>query len=98
MGETGYIVFYVVFFGLITLIGSFTGSPVDTSGEDITNVPTFDGGVVDALLLPFQWIGYIVGLQGLTVFGVSGVASAVFSMLFNVPLIYVVARLARGGG
>ncbi len=95
MAEIGFIVFYLTFFSIITLVGASSGASVD--GGDITNVPTFDGGIIDAFLLPFQWIGYFIGLQGLTVFGISGIASTLLSLLFNVPMMYIVVGLARGG-
>lgn len=99
MAEVGFITFYVSFFGLIALIGSLSGGAiVDVTGGDIHNVPSYTGGLLDALILPFQWIGYILGLQGLNVFGVSGVFSFFISLVFNVPMTYIAVKLARGGG
>lgn len=99
MAETGYIVFYVTFFGLIALVGGYAGEDiVGVSGGDINNLPTYEGGFFDALTFPFELAFYFIGLQGLTVLGLSAVWSGLLSLIFNVPMIYVIARLVRGGG
>ena len=98
MAETGYIVFYTVFFSLVALMGSFSGGIVDSEGADITAFPTFEGGFFDALSFPFELAFYFIGLQGLQVVGLSGIWSTILALILNIPMIYVIARLVRGGG
>lgn len=97
MAETGYLVFYTVFFSLVAVMGAFDGA-VSSDGADITAFPTFEGGFLDALAFPFQLAFYFIGLQGLTVVGLAGIWSGLLALILNIPMIYVVARLVRGGG
>lgn len=96
--EIGYIVFYTVFFSLVALMGGFSGGLVEQGGSDITALPTFEGGFIDALTYPFELAFYFLGLQGLTVLGISATFSTLLSVIFTVPMLYVIARLVRGGG
>jgi len=99
MSETGYIFFYVTLFGLVGLIGGLsTGTTGLELSEDITSFPEYTGGILDALAFPFEVAIYFISLQGLTIFGIGAIFSAFISLIFNVPMIYVIARLVRGGG
>ena len=98
MAETGYIVFYTTFFSLVALMGAFSGGIVDSEGGDITAFPVYEGGIIDAFTFPFEIALYFIGLQGLSVVGLSGIWSTLLSIILNIPMIYVIARLVRGGG
>ena len=96
-GEIGYVMFYLVFFSFIAFLGSQGGAGLD--GE-LGGLPVLDSdpGVFSFLGYGFDLVVYFLGLQGLTVLGLSAGVSALVGIVFDGTMLYVIVRLVRGGG
>ena len=98
--EIGFIAFYITFFLGVALFASFGGDVVTGSG-DVSQVPTLDQSnltLLSSLLFVLEIVIFFLTLGGLTIFGISALITTSIAILFNILLIYIIAKLVRGGG
>jgi hypothetical protein len=88
--EIGFVIFYVAFFTFIALIGA-SGGAVDATTAASPLLDSTGVGAIDAIV-------YFLTLQGLTLFGLAALWAAAIGLVLDVTLVYVIARLVRGGG
>lgn len=98
----GFIIFFIVFFSTIALFGNLGVNNISLSKE-VTAIPNLDDygqdlNILDYLSFVFNIVGYFILLQGLTLLGISSGIAAIIALGFDIGLIYVIARLVRGGG
>ena len=95
---SGYVAFYLSFFAIIALLG-FLGSDF-ASGEELSALPQLDEspGLFGTIGYGFEFIGYVIGLQGLVVLGLPIFISTLLALVLDGYMLYVIVRLVRGGG
>lgn len=98
----GFIIFYIVFFSVIATLGTYIPNSafVNASVSEAPNLNDYGSSLtlLDYLDFVFSIVIYFISLQGLTILGINSVVSGIIALGLNVGLIYVVARLVRGGG
>lgn len=98
--QMSFIITYLVIFVGIGILSNLGISDIGVS-DDINAPPTLDDEdltILSSLLFVFEVIIYYLGLQGLTIVGIPAIYSAGIAIIMNALLIYVLARLVRGGG
>jgi len=88
-----------VFFGVFLL--AFYGADDININGDFPDVPTLDGEnltIINSLLFVFEIVIFFFFLQGLGLFGLPVIYATFISLALNIGLLYVLARLVRGGG
>lgn len=96
----GFLIFYFSVFATVFVLG-FYGSDVVTLGGDFPEPPSLQGDnltLLNSLLFVFDIVVFFFFLQGLTLFGLPVIFSVLISLALNIGLLYVLARLVRGGG
>lgn len=96
--EGQYIAFYLIFLALIGSLG-FMGSDMATV-EELETLPVLDDdvGIFGTIGYGFELIGYFLGFKGFTILGFPSYVSTSINIILNGILLYVIVRLARGGG
>lgn len=98
MAEAKILVFILTFMSLIAIAGFF-GQDLAT-GEDLEALPVLDDdvGLFGTIGYGFEFVGYILLLQGFTVLGLPASIGFYIGLVLNGALLYVLIRLVRGGG
>jgi hypothetical protein len=101
-GPIKFIIFYLAFFLTIAYLGSqISATAIGVSGADVSVVPTLDEDnltILSYLAFGFNLIIYFLGLQGLAVIGIPAGIAAIIGVVLDIVMLYVIVRLARGGG
>lgn len=103
MAEAQILIMYITFFLVVATLGAMV--PVAAvgvgGGEPPGAMPTLTDdnlSLLDYLIFVFEIAVYFLFLQGLTVVGIPSAIAVIISIVFNVAMLYAVARLVRGGG
>lgn len=96
--EGQYVAFYLIFISLIAVAGYF-GADL-SSGADISSLPVLDDspGLFGTIGYGFEFVGYLLGFQGLTIFGIPSFIALLIAFVLDGLMVYVLIRLVRGGG
>lgn len=98
-GGYAFIAFYLGFFITISLLGTFMTNSGVTLSEEVPRPPLLEGPTfLDMITFAANTVGYFLLLGGLTVLGLPSWFSSSIGLILNAILLYVMARLARGGG
>ena len=99
-GGLGYLIFYFSIFAGVFLLGFYGADSISLTG-DFPDVPEIDQDnltIFSSLLFVFEIVIFFFFLQGLGLFGLPVVVSTLLALGLNTGLLYVLARLVRGGG
>ncbi|RLD80390.1 MAG: hypothetical protein DRJ15_07120 [Bacteroidetes bacterium] len=98
-GGYAFIAFYLGFFITISLLGTYMANSDVFLSEDVPGPPTLEGpSFLDMITFAANVIAYFLLLGGLTIIGLPVWFSSSIGLVLNAILLYVLARLARGGG
>ena len=99
-GHLGFLIFYVGIFAAVSLFGFYGAGEIGMGGE-FAEPPSLSGEnltLLNSLLFVFELVIFFFFLQGLTIFGLPQHFTVLLSLILNIGLLYVIARLVRGGG
>jgi hypothetical protein len=99
-GALGYLIFYVAIFATVAILGYYGSDDVGVAGE-FPEPPSLSADyltLIDSLYFVFDIVVFFFFLQGLSFFGMPVIFSTLIALILNTGLLYILARLVRGGG